>query len=330
MTIKSAALAVVLALGASQAMAQPGWYEDGRGGIPARQVSAIVRSTGLTPVTPPARVGPNYVVHAIDRNGETVRVVIDADFGDVVRIHPLGPRMARPGPWNRWAGPRPYRQYGDLSDELGIRQWWNTTPPRPRRSVPVARAPIGPDDAPPPPRPRIDPPVITGAPADPSDAPPPPAGAAAAAPETLPPPPPVNTARTGPDGPPPATALRSGEPKMNRPSASASVPQSAKPRPAVATPAAAPLPKPKPSAEQMAAKPAASTPAEAKPSAQPRVVLPGGPAAKSEKAAEATGAVSPPPAAAPAAVPAPAPAAKTQAAPPTGTTPPLPPMQTLE
>jgi hypothetical protein len=78
----------------------------------------------------------------------------------------------------------------------------------------------------------------------------------------------------------------------------------------------------------MAAKPAASVPAEAKPSAQPRVVLPGGPAVKSEKAAEATGAVSP--AAASAAAPAPAPAAKTQAAPAAGTTPPLPPMQTLE
>lgn len=187
MTIKSAALAVVLALGASQAMAQPLWYDDGpmgRGAVPPREVAAIVRSTGLTPVTPPARVGPNYVVHAVDRYGETMRVVIDADFGEVVRIRPLGPRMAGPGGWTRWNGPR-------IADDLGVRQWWNTTPPRPRRSVPVARAPIAPDDALP--RPRTDPPAVIGAPADPADAPP---ATGAAAPEGLPPPPPVNAART--------------------------------------------------------------------------------------------------------------------------------------
>ena len=309
MTIKSAALAVGLALGASQAMAQPLWYDGGRSAIPAREIAAIVRSNGLTPVTPPARVGPNYVVHAIDRNGETMRVVIDADFGDIVRIRPLGPRTAGPGPWNRWGGPRPYRYYGDLSDELGVRHWWNTTPPRPRRNVPVARAPIGPDDGPPAPRPRIDPPVVTGAPADPADAPPPVVGATSA-PDRLPPPPPVNTARTGPEGPPPSTAaLRAGEPRMNWPSAS--VPQGAQ----AAKPRTAPLPKPRPSAEQMAAKPGEAAPAESRPATQPRVVLPGGPAANTEKAAEVTGAVPSPAAAAPTASPqaAPAPAAKSQA-----------------
>lgn len=325
MTIKSAALAGVLALGASQATAQPLWYDGGRSAIPAREVAAIVRSNGLTPLTPAARVGPNYVLHAIDRNGETMRVVIDADFGDVVRIRPLGPRIAGPGPWNRWGGPRPYRYYGDLSDELGVRQWWNTTPPRPRRNVPVARAPIGPDDGLLAPRPRIDPPVVTGAPADPVDAPPPVVGATSA-PDGLPPPPPVNTARTGPDALPLPSALRPGEPRMNRPPAS--VPQGAQ----AAKPRTAPLPKPRPSVEQMAAKPGEAAPAESRPSTQPRVVLPGGPAAKAEKAAEVTGTVPPPAAAAPAASPqaAPAPAAKSQAAPPSNTIPPMPPMQTLE
>lgn len=331
MTIKSAALAIGLALGASQAMAQPLSYDDGpvgRQGMPARQVAAIVRSTGLTPVSPPARVGPNYIVHAIDRNGETMRVVIDAEFGDIVRIRPAGRSAGGPAPWNRWNGPR-------IADDLGMRQWWNTTPPRPRRSVPVARAPIAPDDAPPPPRPRIDPPIVTGAPADPVEGPPPPAGAAAAPDEALPPPPPANTARTAPDGPPPPppVAARIGEPRVNRPPAS--VPhgaQAARPRTAVATPGGAPLPKPKPSAEQMAAKPGATAPGESKPAAQPRVVLPGGPAAKGEKAVDSTGAVPAPTAAAPAAEPQAAPArapAKSEPAP-ASSTPPMPPMQTLE
>jgi len=158
-----------------------------------------------------------------------------------------------------------------------------------------------------------------------ADAPPPVVGATSG-PDRLPPPAPVNTARTGPEGPPPTAALRGGEPRMNKPPAS--VPQGAE----AAKPRTAPLPKPRPSAEQMAAKPSETAPAESRPSTQPRVVLPGGPAANTEKAAEVTGAVPSPAAAAPAVSPqaAPAPAAKSQAAPPSNAIPPMPPMQTLE
>jgi hypothetical protein len=322
-------LAVVLALSASQAMAQPGWYSGGPAGIPPRQVPAIVRSTGLTPVTPPARVGPNYVVHAIDRNGETVRVVIDADFGDIVRIRPLGRSAVAPGPWNRWGSPRPYPRYGDLSDELGVRQWWNTAPPRPNRNIPVARAPIGPEGPPPPPRPRTDPPIANGAPIDPADLPAPAAGVGAPPEAALPPPPPVNTARTGPDGPPPAIAARPDE-RANRPAAP--TPQAAKPHTAAVAPQGAPLPKPKPSAEQMAVRGNGTAPAAAKPS--PRVVLPGGPAAKGEKPAAAVAtapaASAPAPAAAATGTTPPAETPSAPAAAATSATPPMPPMQTLE
>ncbi len=321
--IKSAALAAVLALGASQAVAQPGWYYGAPTGpgIAPRQVAAVVRSVGLTPVTPPARVGPNYVVHALDRSGETVRVVIDAEDGDIVRIRPLGPRMARPGPWNRW------------NTDLGMREWWASTPPRPRRSVPIARVPIDPDDLPVPAGPRIDPPIAMGAPAGAPDGLPPP-GIAPPPGAALPPPPRVNTARTAPNGPPPPpTAVLPGEGRMNRPPLAVQQgAHAAKPRTATATPGA-PLPKPKPSAEQMAAKPAATAPGESKPTAHPRVVLPGGPATKGEKAVESTGTV---PAATAAAPVSPAPAAaasapaKSEPAPAASGTSAVVPMQTLE
>ena len=58
----------------------------------------IVRSTGLIPVSRPIRRGPNYIVIATDRSGGQVRVLVDAHYGDVRRIHPV---MA-PYP-NAWA-----------------------------------------------------------------------------------------------------------------------------------------------------------------------------------------------------------------------------------
>src|SRR4051794_245858 len=62
----------------------------------------IVRSTGLIPVSRPIRRGPNYVVIATDRSGGQVRVLVDAHYGDIRRIHPV--LAPYPGAYpNAWA-----------------------------------------------------------------------------------------------------------------------------------------------------------------------------------------------------------------------------------
>ena len=243
MTIRAAAIAVLLGLGCGQALAQPGWYRDWPqyDGIPPHQVMRVVRASGLTPVSRPVLAGPNYVVDAIDRNGEMRRVVVDAEFGDIVRVRPLDATARRPmpqppGAWNR--PPRP--PAGFDQDEVATlppggppSRWQPGPPPRPRGDVPGARAPGGPPD------------VIPAVPHA--------------------------------DLPDPADYAAPHQP-----------PHVGKPRTAAVTPARPPLPKPRPAlppAEPAVAKPdAAPTPQQA---AAPRVVLPGGPTAKNDRAAEA-------------------------------------------
>lgn len=58
-------------------------------GVPPHHVTAIVRSAGMTPLTPPVRRGPNYVVIASDRSGAQVRVVVDGYNGMIVRVRPV-------------------------------------------------------------------------------------------------------------------------------------------------------------------------------------------------------------------------------------------------
>lgn len=60
-------------------------------GLPSQEVVALVRSTGLEPVTRPVRHGPAYVLNAVNPSGREVRVVVDAHQGRVVRVVPLGP-----------------------------------------------------------------------------------------------------------------------------------------------------------------------------------------------------------------------------------------------
>ena len=59
--------------------------------LPPQDVVALVRSTGLEPVTRPVRQGPAYVLNAVNPSGREVRVVVDARLGRVVRVVPLGP-----------------------------------------------------------------------------------------------------------------------------------------------------------------------------------------------------------------------------------------------
>lgn len=67
---------------------------------PATDLLTSVRLLGLTPMTRPFRQGPFYVLHAVDLRGTTLRVVADADLGDIVSVTPIiaprydaGPRI---------------------------------------------------------------------------------------------------------------------------------------------------------------------------------------------------------------------------------------------
>jgi hypothetical protein len=70
--------------------------------LPPYEIMSIVRSTGLAPLTRPMRRGPYYVLVAVDRAGRQMRVVVDAQLGDIVNMRPAvaaatyGPEAGRP------------------------------------------------------------------------------------------------------------------------------------------------------------------------------------------------------------------------------------------
>jgi hypothetical protein len=78
-------------------------------GLPPHEIVAIVRSTGLVPLSRPMRRGPIYALHAVDPAGQEVRVIVDARLGRILRVVPLlGPRYAMPvvpPPYGRPPGP---------------------------------------------------------------------------------------------------------------------------------------------------------------------------------------------------------------------------------
>ncbi len=56
--------------------------------LPPAEILATVRSMGLGPTGELRRRGPFYVLHAYDPRGLEVRVVADAQFGDILSITP--------------------------------------------------------------------------------------------------------------------------------------------------------------------------------------------------------------------------------------------------
>jgi len=179
------------ALAQSLPPAYPGAVYPGmRGtGVPAYEVVAIVRSTGLEPLTRPVRNGPAYALRALDPAGQEVRVVVDARNGRIARVVPVpGPRYVDPRygempPYGRSAGRLVPDGYGPGARVAGL-------PPGAEGAPPSAHAPAvgsvprpAAQSAPPPlPRPRP-----KSAAADSSSAAPPPP-AAAPAPQASPPP----------------------------------------------------------------------------------------------------------------------------------------------
>ena len=62
-------------------------------GLPPQEILAIVRASGLVPLSQPVRRGPGaYVVVAGGRGGEQVQVVVDAYAGNIRRVNPIAMR----------------------------------------------------------------------------------------------------------------------------------------------------------------------------------------------------------------------------------------------
>jgi hypothetical protein len=104
----------VATAGAQTIYASPGYAGPGLSdpALPPYEIMSIVRSTGLAPLTRPMRRGPYYVLVAVDRVGRQMRVVVDAQLGDIVNLRPAlaagsyGPELGRPvGPPGTAAAP---------------------------------------------------------------------------------------------------------------------------------------------------------------------------------------------------------------------------------
>jgi hypothetical protein len=137
-------------------------YPGYAAGLPPYEVVAIVRSTGLEPLTRPFRNGPAYVLRALDPAGQEVRVVVDARIGRIVRVQPLGPRYgAMPPPYGG-----PYGRVGMVPDGYGPSSRIAAVPPGadvpPSAHAPAAAATPHPSaQAAPPPLPRPRPKMAT-------------------------------------------------------------------------------------------------------------------------------------------------------------------------
>jgi hypothetical protein len=90
---RCAAILAFALIGAGSAWAQavpPGIYPDAGPALPPHEVITIVRSTGLEPLGRPVRRGPVYTIRAVDpAGGEELRVIVDAQVGNVVRMVPV-------------------------------------------------------------------------------------------------------------------------------------------------------------------------------------------------------------------------------------------------
>jgi hypothetical protein len=145
---KRLTIAIVIgALATATSLAAAGYYQRQRAqvtaadALPASEILNNVSAIGLRPTTQALRRGVYYVLHAVDRRGVAVRVVADAQLGDIVSVTPLlaprfngGPRIIQvpqPGERSERSG-----QYGD--DEAAVPDDGDDVdiaPPPPRRST---------------------------------------------------------------------------------------------------------------------------------------------------------------------------------------------------
>jgi hypothetical protein len=112
--------------------------------LPPYEIMSIVRSTGLAPLTRPMRRGPYYVLVAVDRVGRQMRVVVDAQLGDIVNLRPAlapgsyGPELGRPVAMP--GGALPPTDTGGAAAGYGPRPGSESAlTPTPPRSIPNVR-----------------------------------------------------------------------------------------------------------------------------------------------------------------------------------------------
>jgi len=155
-----------VALAATLSLVGAGSFTRGQvpDALPPNEILTAVRAMGLNPTTEPLRRGPYYVLHAYDPRGIEVRVVADAQLGDILSIVPAralnsayspryerGPRIIhvpRPGERDERAG----TSDRDDPDVTGKDDEQDIAPP-PRKRVKPRRQ-YQSDAPPPPPGPR--------------------------------------------------------------------------------------------------------------------------------------------------------------------------------
>jgi hypothetical protein len=156
----SAALAVPVADGAQAQQGRPqGLAADL---LPPHEVSTVIASMGMRPLSRPVWRGDRYVVFAVDRYGQEVRVVLDAHNGQVLAVRPAARGFAPGGYAERnGAPPQGYGQgYGPGYDQgyapppppgypprpAPYDPRYGATPPPPPGAAPGAPPPAGDDD----------------------------------------------------------------------------------------------------------------------------------------------------------------------------------------
>jgi hypothetical protein len=149
---------IVTALAATMSFVAAGPYARERAAaaaLPPEEIVAAVQSLGLVPTTRALRRGHYYVLHALDRRGTELRVVADAELGDIVAVTPIyiprydaGPRIIHvPQP-----GERSERANDSDESALPDNEIIEQAPPPRHRAAP--RHPRVRHKAAPPPRPR--------------------------------------------------------------------------------------------------------------------------------------------------------------------------------
>jgi hypothetical protein len=125
--------------------------------LPAYEIVTTVRAMGLNPISEPVRRGPYYVLHAYDPRGIEVRVVADAQFGDVLSVVPARALNTAYAP-NYERGPRIIHvpQPGEREDRASVND--RDQPAASNDDDEVDVAPLPRRRAAPPPQRRIDPP----------------------------------------------------------------------------------------------------------------------------------------------------------------------------
>lgn len=87
--------------------------------LPPHEIMTIVRSAGLNPLERPVRRGNTYVFRAVGARGQEMRVTVDARYGDVMAVSPVGnaavPPTRLPGPGMTMG---PYERV-DRDDDVG-------------------------------------------------------------------------------------------------------------------------------------------------------------------------------------------------------------------